>query len=244
MRMDSVETKSLSDFEIKDADRGEVTAVVSVFNVVDRDGDVILPGAIKDGTAVKISAYGHDVILKGEPPVGRGVIRIVGDRAVMEGRYFMSTPRGRDAFAQVKEMGADSEWSIGFPKNVQTKQMTDEWRGQGARRLIAGMAPIESSPVFIGANQFTSTVGVKSVETEAAEGVDAETIARIAEEVAVKMAADRKAAEEAAAETKRVTEEAAAKAAADAELARKAAEQEIVTKEFEKMQRTMRRVTA
>ncbi len=162
----AIETKTISEFEIKDADRGEVVAVVSTMNVVDRDGDVILPGAIRDGATVKLSAYEHDVIVEGKSPVGRGTISIVGNRAVMTAKYFLSTERGRDAFNTVKEMGTDSEWSIGFAKAVSTSPMTAEWKSKGARRLVAGLDLWEASPVFMGANGLTGTVSAKSTSVE------------------------------------------------------------------------------
>jgi hypothetical protein len=164
--MTDIERKTIDGFEIKDADRGEVVAVVSTMNVVDRDGDVVLQGAIRDGAVVKLSAYGHDVITEGKPPVGRGVISIEGDRAIMKGRYFMSTDRGRDAFNTVKEMGADSEWSIGFAKSVKTSPLTSEWKAKGASRLISEMQLFESSPVFMGANAQTGTVSAKGATLE------------------------------------------------------------------------------
>lgn len=247
--MDNVETKSLSGFEIKDADQGEVTAIVSTFNVVDRDGDVILPGAIKDGTSVKLSAYNHDVITEKKAPVGTGVIRVKGNQAVLEARYYMTTQRGRDAFAQVKEMGTDSEWSIGFPKNVQTKPMTDTWSAKGARRLISGINPIESSPVFIGANQYTHTVAVKGTEIEPApqadgDGteIDAKAIGeQVLREIADRIQAEQSAAADAAAAREAAEVETKAKAAAEAEAARKAAELDAATKEYERFQRNLRR---
>ncbi len=157
------ETKGIEGFEIKDADKGEVVAVVSTMDMVDRDGDVVLSGAIKDGSVVKLSAYEHDVITEGKAPVGRGVISIQGKQAVMHGRYFMSTARGRDAFETVKAMGADSEWSIGFAKSVKTEPLTKEWQAKGARRLITGLDLYESSPVFMGANGMTATVSAKAM---------------------------------------------------------------------------------
>lgn len=251
--LERMATKAVESFEIKDADRGEVTAVVSTFNVVDRDGDVVLPGAIKDGTTVKLSAYNHDVITEGAPPAGKGVIRVDGDRAVLHARYFMSTERGRNAFAQVKEMGSDSEWSVGFWRNVETVRMTDAWREKGARRLIAKMIAVESSPVFMGANQFTHTLAAKQADGDPgdepsapAEDPEIKAIAgEVTRQVMERRDAERKAKEEADAEVARKAQEdadAKAKSDADAEAARKAAEQDVLTKEFEKFERNMRRV--
>jgi len=158
----AIDTKTIEGFEIKDADRGEVIAVVSTLDVVDRDRDVILPGAIRDGATVKLSAYEHDVITEGKAPVGRGVVTIEGNRAILKAKYFMSTERGRDAFNTVKEMGPDSEWSIGFGRSVKTAPMTDEWKSKGAKRLISGLDLFEASPVFMGANGLTGTVSAKA----------------------------------------------------------------------------------
>jgi len=164
--MTDFQTKTISDFSIKSIDRGEVVAVVSTTDHVDRDGDVILSGAIKDGSAVKLSAYEHDVITEGKPPVGQGVVNIQGNQAVLSARYYLTTERGRDAFNTVKEMGASSEWSIGFSKNVKTSPMTDAWKAKGARRLIAGLQLYEASPVFMGANGMTATVSAKAASSE------------------------------------------------------------------------------
>lgn len=206
-----IETKSISDFEIKDADRGEVVAVVSTMNVVDRDRDVILSGAIRDGSVVKLSAYEHDVITEGKAPVGRGVISIVGDRAILNAKYFMSTERGRDAFNTVKEMGADSEWSIGFGKSVQTMPMTDEWKAKGARRLISGLDLREASPVFMGANGLTATVSTKAAgDTDDAPG-EAETEPVTKTQMVRDLVAELKAARETVANLEREQADAVAK---------------------------------
>jgi hypothetical protein len=243
---DDIETKSIEGFEIKDADLGEVAAVVSTFNVVDRDGDVVLPGAIADGTVVKLSAYGHDSVLTGAPPVGRGVLRVDGTKAVLNATYFMKSTRAQEAFAVVKGLGADSEWSVGWPpSSVKTAPMTKEWAAKGARRLIKSFKVMEVSPVFLGANQYTSTLGVKSTADDQADGaaaaIDAETLAAAVELVTTKRA-------EEAAETKRMADAAATKAAEEAEAARLATEAAeraritaIATKEYERFQRTMRR---
>ncbi len=50
--------KSLTRFEVKDAEEGVVEAVFSTFDVVDSDGDITRKGAFDDGASVLISAYG------------------------------------------------------------------------------------------------------------------------------------------------------------------------------------------
>lgn len=242
---ESLATKAISGFEIKDADRGEVEAIVSVFNVVDRDGDVILPGAIKDGTVVKLSGYHHDIITEGKPPVGRGVLHVDSQKATLKARYFLATERGRESFAQVKEMGTDSEWSIGYPERlIKTAPMTKEWQARGAKRIIAEMVVLESSPVFLGANQYTTTVAVKSAEAQA-DGVsdDAELLGVAQEALRAHIAT--KESERATAEQARLDAEtkAAADAAADAErlaTAERARLSDMATKEFERLERNMR----
>lgn len=266
-------TKALTGFEIKDADRGEVTAIVSTFNVVDRDGDVVLPGAIRDGSSVKLSSYSHKVITEGEAPVGKGIVRVDGERAVFEGRYFMSGRKGQEAFATVKELGEDSEWSIGYKKNVRTAPMTKAWAAKGAQRLIAELDLLEVSPVFIGANQFTATVGTKSQadgETEAVRwlkaaiarherhmnGTEATSVASqqtmmdemVAALHALEPTADAPPASHGsksaeAAEAKRLEEEAAAKVQEEADAKRRAAELETIQRIHGRFVRTMRKVS-
>jgi hypothetical protein len=172
-----MELKTFGAWEIKDADQGEVVAIVATLNVVDKDGDVILPGAIPANSAVKLSAYGHDVVTEGASPVGKGTISEEGNTAVFRGRFFLSTQRGREAFNTVKEMGPESQWSFGYPRKVQTGELTAEWRGKGARRIITGMQPIEASPVFIGAGRGTGTVLAKAAE-DAAAALAAEATAK------------------------------------------------------------------
>lgn len=171
------ETKSFGTLEIKDVDKGEVVAVVNTFNVVDRDGDVMLPGAIQDGTKVKMSSYSHGIIKHGEAPVGKGVIAVEGDRAVFRGNFFLTTERGREAFETVKALGPDSEWSVGF-FTQKSSAPSDEWKAKGARRMIVSTKTMEVSPVFIGANAFTGTLAIKEADEEAqreSARVEAET---------------------------------------------------------------------
>lgn len=169
MSVHALETKSFGPLDLKSDDRGEVVAIVATLGVVDRDGDVILRGAIPPGgSRVKLSGYNHDVVLEGKAPVGKGVISEEGDRAIFRGKFFLTTERGRQAFLTTKELGADGEWSLGFPKaTVKTGDLTADWQAKGARRVITSLTPIEASPVFIGAGRGTGTLSTKAADGDA-----------------------------------------------------------------------------
>jgi len=153
-----VNTKTMTGVEIKDATKGEVSAVFSTFNVIDKDGDVTLPGAFDDGTPVRISAYGH--ASWGQAlPVGKGVVRTTGTEAVLDGRFFLNTVAGRDTFETVKEMGDLQEWSYSVEP---TKHSFGEHEGQRVQFLEKLKGPHEVSPVLAGAGVGTRTLAVKS----------------------------------------------------------------------------------
>ena len=236
MSQRDLETKSFGPFEIKSEDQGEVVAIVATLGVVDKDGDVILPGAVPpEGAKVKLSGFDHDAVLKSMPPVGRGVITEEGDKLVVRGKFFMSTERGREAFNYVREMGADGEWSFGFPRATKNATLTDEWRTKGAKRLIAGMAPFEASPVFVGAGFGTGTLLTKAADSEAEPETPAEPVA----ETPAEPVAD--AAPETPAEPVAPEETAEQKAAKEAEAALKAARDEAM-EEYHRVQRALQRM--
>lgn len=157
-------TKSLRGVKVDDADKGEVTAVFSTFNVVDKDGDVTLPGAFEDGAEVLISAYGHKS-WEGALPVGKGTIRQTKTEGVFRGQFFMDTDAGRDHFEVVKALGGKQEWSYGF-------DIMDSEPGEkdGQRvRYLKRLAVHEVSPVLIGAGVGTRTLSVKALKNAGAE---------------------------------------------------------------------------
>lgn len=154
--------KAFGPFVIKNEETGEVEAVIGHIGVVDRDRDVFLAGSTRPNK-VKLSYYAHDVVLRNEPPVGMGSLVERGEDIVLEGKFFLNTARGREAFETVKALGADGEWSMGFPDATVLKgELTPEWKAMGARRVIAGYHPLEASPVFRGAQPHTRTVSVKA----------------------------------------------------------------------------------
>lgn len=150
----------LADVEIKSEAKGTVRAVVATLNRVDHDRDVILTGAIRDGSRVKLSAFGHDAITEGKPPVGIGTVSVVGNEAVLDGRYFLSSDRGREAFSIVRELGPEGEWSIGFAV-LDSQPPTDAWRAKGAQRMLTKLDLWEASAVLRGASPGTRTLAAK-----------------------------------------------------------------------------------
>jgi phage head maturation protease len=159
---DELTIKSFT-FEVKDAEKGLVEAVVATLGVVDKDEDIIRPDAIKDGSKVSMSSYGHDAMY-GNAPVGKGEIVVEGNKAVFKGRLFLATANGRDTFETLKEMGSDQQWSFGF-RILGSEVPEERERKLGARRILTKLDCFEVSPVIIGAGVGTRTLAVKSAET-------------------------------------------------------------------------------
>lgn len=156
--MSEHERKSLR-VEIKDAEKGIVTAAFAKLDVKDRDNDLTLPGAFGNQN-VRVSSYGHGSWM-GELPVGRGTITEKDGEAVAELKFFMSTQHGREHFEVVKEMGELQEWSYGF-EVAETGELTDELRQIGVRRVLKRLKVDEVSPVMRGAGIGTRTLSVKA----------------------------------------------------------------------------------
>jgi hypothetical protein len=151
-----MDSKSLR-VEVKDADKGQVTAVVATMDVIDLDGDVTKQGAFTDGAEVLISAYGH-ASWGGALPVGKGVIRASKTDAVLDGQFFLDTTAGRDTFATVKALGSMQEWSYGYDA---VKYSFGEQDGQHVR-FLEQLKVFEVSPVLQGAGVGTRTLSAKN----------------------------------------------------------------------------------
>jgi HK97 family phage prohead protease len=160
--------KQFGDVRIKNADKGEFTAVFATFNVVDKDGDVTTPGAFTDGEEVVVSAYGHES-WSGVLPVGKARIRQTNSEAIAEGQFFLDTSHGRDTFETVKQLGNLGQWSYGF-------DVVDSDRGDfnGKQvRYLRRMKVHEVSPVLIGAGVNTRTLVTKQAnESQGAPAMD------------------------------------------------------------------------
>lgn len=154
--------KTLSGVEVKD--EGRIEAVFSTLNVVDSDGDVLLPGAFTDGAKVRISAYGHQSWM-GALPVGKGVIRATDSEAILDGQFFLGTTHGRDTFGVVKEMGDLQEWSYSL-EDVTSHE--GELDGRPAN-FIEKVSVAEVSPVLKGASVNTRTLTAKGEDLKFAD---------------------------------------------------------------------------
>lgn len=137
-------------------DEGQVEAVFSTFNVIDRDGDVILPEAIHDGKEIAM-VWAHDW----SKPIGKGTIYNDGSKATFKGGFFLDTDAGQEAYKTVKNMGELQQYSWGFRVLTQEK---GERNGK-AVNLIKDTEEFEVSPVLIGSNMETYTVAIKDGKT-------------------------------------------------------------------------------
>jgi HK97 family phage prohead protease len=143
-------------FKFDDAtDAGTFRAVFSTFNVIDKDGDVTTPEAIKSGTPVRIMQYGHNL---NALPVGRGVVQANESEAWVEGKFFLGSTPGRDTYETVKAMGDLQEWSYVF----RVHDSGHETRDGKTVRVIKDTEIYSVDPVFIGAGVDTRTTAVKS----------------------------------------------------------------------------------
>jgi HK97 family phage prohead protease len=159
--MSEKEVKAI-DFELKQEAEGKVSAVFSVFNSLDSDGDVVLPGSIKSGfkSGDVPMVWAH----KWDMPIGKGRIKEDDGKATFDGEFFMDTDSGQEAYKIVKNMGDMQQWSFGYRVNDAERapfKSADSEDEQDARYL-KDLTVFEVSPVLVGANQDTYTMAIKS----------------------------------------------------------------------------------
>lgn len=152
------ERKSVT-LEIKDAEKGQVEAIFATFDVIDHHGDWTEKDAFEDGAEVLIGSWGHATVF-GEPPVGKGVIKVTKKDARLVGNYFLDTVAGKEQFTTVKNVGGKQEWSYSF-EIKSTGEVTEELRQRGVQRVLSKLLVHEVSPVMRGAGIDTRTVTAK-----------------------------------------------------------------------------------
>lgn len=157
--------------EFKALEDGSVSALFSVFNMIDDDGDVVMAGSIPDGQEVPIAYWGHGW---DKPAVGKGSITTSDRGAVFDGKFFLNTIGGQDVYQTVKELGDLQDWSWGFRILEAEPGVFD---GQSVR-MIRRVEVYEVSPVLVGANREARTLAIKSQSYEAE--IDAALAAAVA----------------------------------------------------------------
>jgi HK97 family phage prohead protease len=148
------------DLEFKGDSEGKVSAVFSVFNTLDSDGDVVVPKAIKSGfkSGSVPMVWAH----KWDMPIGKGEIKQDGDKATFEGSFFMDTESGKEAYNLVKAMGDLQQWSFGYRVNDSERGTFENEGKEADARYLKDLSVYEVSPVLVGANQDTYTMAIKS----------------------------------------------------------------------------------
>jgi HK97 family phage prohead protease len=138
-----------------DGDAGALSAVFSTFGVVDQDGDVLTASAFTDGQPVPM-VWAHDWSM----PIGKGVVKVEADRAVFNGRLWLDTFDGEQAYKRIKAAGDLQEYSWGFSIKAAEPGVLDE----RPVRYITSAEVFEVSPVLVGANRETYTLSVKDAK--------------------------------------------------------------------------------
>lgn len=137
---------------------GQFRAVFSTLNVVDHDGDITVPGALKHGTEVIVGAYGHD---SRSLPTGKGVIGGDESSVWVDGEFFLDTPQGEATYKTLKRLQERQEWSYTYRVLA-----SDEERRDGKSvRILKDIQVFSVDPVMVGAGIGTHTAGIKSAET-------------------------------------------------------------------------------
>lgn len=154
--MDNIERKSIH-IELKEDKEGSFIAKIATLNVVDKDGDMTLPGAFKKGREILVSAYMHGSWMGGLP-VGKAVIHEEGEDVLADGEFNLKTETGKEHYEAVKFSGKLQEWSYGFKVDESGEKEID---GQKVR-LLKKVSPFEISPVLLGAGVDTATLAIKN----------------------------------------------------------------------------------
>ncbi len=158
--MESKQFRAAIELKADPAAPGQFVATFATLNVIDKDGDVTLPGAFQDGQPVRISAWGHNW---GALPVGSGVIHADQEKAWVDGQFFTETAAGKDTYLTVKNLAGLQEWSYGFEV---TKQSFGKFAEQDVR-FLEGLNTFEVSPVMLGAGVGTGTDAIKEAKVGA-----------------------------------------------------------------------------
>jgi len=151
-----IERKQFSG-EIKQLDdKGSFEAVIATLNVVDSDGDIIVPGAFQDATISVLPAHDSRSV-----PLGKAKMEDRDDKAVAVGQYNLDIQSAKDWHSAIRfdlENGKSiQEWSFAF----RIIESSMETRDGEDIRILEKLDIMEVSPVLRGAGVGTGTLAAK-----------------------------------------------------------------------------------
>ena len=167
--MNNLKRKAITAQALTTGDEGQVSAIVSVFDVRDSYGDIMRQGAFKESIGTKLPAVlwmhrGPDIIGKtleakelapGDKALPES-IRDKGGLYVLGQLYLDEAPYAKLAHIALRDAVVD-EFSIGYYEQEAADERKDEewWRN------VTKVDLVEWSPVHRGANPDTAVIGVK-----------------------------------------------------------------------------------
>src|SRR6266568_6021156 len=144
---------------------GSFTArIATLAPAVDKDGDVTIPGAFKNGQRVLISAYMHGS-WGGALPVGDGAISSDIGAAYFTGKFWLDTQLSRDTYSAVKNAAELQQYSYGFTVLDSSTNPGELTPYPGAKQILKSLDVIEISPVLVGDGVNTGTLSIKSAKS-------------------------------------------------------------------------------
>jgi hypothetical protein len=153
---------TVGSIEWKSGRAGIGRAVIATLNVVDKQGDVSVPGSFPIGKSVPMSCWNHaswDSCL----PAGKGVISADHERAYFAFEFFLDTSTGREHYEVLKGLGPLAEWSYGYTVVEASHDPRDLAPfGASAVRVLRRVDVHEASPVLRGAGVGTRTQMIKA----------------------------------------------------------------------------------
>ena len=149
------------------SEKGEGTVVISTLNVIDKDGDVTLPGAFGEQTVPIVPAHEWR-----SAPIGKASIAEKDDEALAHIKLNLKTQLGQDWYQALKfdleNPPAKQEYSYGFSINTNGSEQ-GEFSGTQVR-FLKSLQIHEVSPVLLGAGVATRTLTLKSAQYEDEKG--------------------------------------------------------------------------
>lgn len=158
------ERKSFIGIELKKDKPGAFIARFARLNVIDRDGDVTLPGAAPNGKTILVSSYMHGS-WTGNLPVGKAVIIEKGDELLVDGEFYLNTDSGKEHYETIKNAPELQEWSYGF-RVLELDEDSDWNDNPKVWRVFKRLDIFEVSPVLRGAGIDTALLAIKNDKKE------------------------------------------------------------------------------